>query len=265
MADATRNRLDDLSESEGNSSAALKYGGGRLRRTRQQWSEVCPVDPIGSVDPALCSEDPFRAALLIIVIPLVLMQVFSAYVFYDRHWDIMTRRLVHSLAGDIAFLIEDLDSPVRASQVRTLSDSARRHFDIDLYWQPNGILPNQPKSGWLDATADAMQEAMDAKVRRPYVMNTESIHRRIEILCSFRTISVVADKKRLFSSTTYIFLLWMVGSSSSCLRSPSSLCGSDPADAAFGRGGSCVWSCCDLRVQTRVPLRCARQRVPFCR
>ena len=51
----------------------------------------------------------FGRALLIIVTPLVLMQAFSAYVFYDRHWDIMTRRLVHSLASDIAILIQELE------------------------------------------------------------------------------------------------------------------------------------------------------------
>ena len=157
----------------------------------------------------------FGRALLIIVTPLVLMQAFSAYVFYDRHWDIMTRRLVHSLAGDIAFLIQELEQPITSDQVQALSIRARNHFDLQLFWQPDAILPNQPPPGWLDATADAMEEAMSGKVRRPYVMNTESIYRRIEILIQLPNgvLQVVANKKRLFSSTTYIFLLWMVGSS----------------------------------------------------
>jgi two-component system osmolarity sensor histidine kinase EnvZ len=158
----------------------------------------------------------FGRALLIIVTPLVLMQAFSAYVFYDRHWDIMTRRLTHSLAGDIAFLIQELEQPISAAQVQALSTRARNHFDLELFWQPEAILPNQEAPpGWLDATADAMQEAMNGKVRRPYAMNTESIHRRIEILIQLPdgVLQVVAHKKRLFSSTTYIFLLWMVGSS----------------------------------------------------
>jgi len=157
----------------------------------------------------------FGRALLIIVTPLVLMQAFSAYVFYDRHWDIMTRRLVHSLAGDVAFLIQELEPPITSEQVRALSIRARNHFDVELFWQPDAILPNQPSPGWLDATRDAMREAMESKVRRPYVMDTESIHRRIEILIQLPegVLQVVANKKRLFSSSTYIFLLWMVGSS----------------------------------------------------
>ena len=44
----------------------------------------------------------FGRSLLIIVTPLILMQAISTFVFFDRHWDTMTRRLAHTLAGDIA-------------------------------------------------------------------------------------------------------------------------------------------------------------------
>src|SRR3546814_4004551 len=60
-----------------------------------------------------------------------------------------------------------------------------------------------------------MQEAMRTKVRRPYVMDTEFSDRQIEVLVQLPdgVLQALAHKKRLFSSTTYIFLLWMVGSS----------------------------------------------------
>lgn len=157
----------------------------------------------------------FGRALLIIVTPLVLMQAISAYVFYDRHWDIMTRRLVHSLAGDIAFLIEELKPPVTGPAVASLSERAIRHFDFELGWRPGEILPNRSAFAPSEETRVAMQDAMRTKVRRPYVMNTDTDDSRIEILVQLPdgVLQVLAHKKRLFSSTTYIFLLWMVGSS----------------------------------------------------
>ncbi|GHD54012.1 ATPase [Thalassobaculum fulvum] len=157
----------------------------------------------------------FGRALLIIVTPLVLMQAISAYVFYDRHWEIMTRRLVHSLAGDIAFLIEELRPPITPEAVARLSERADRHFDIVLDWRPGDILPNRPPLAFFDDTRVAMQDAMRTKVRRPYVMDTDTGDRQIEILVQLPdgVLQVLAHKKRLFSSTTYIFLLWMVGSS----------------------------------------------------
>ncbi|MFX4223816.1 MAG: ATP-binding protein [Thalassobaculum sp.] len=157
----------------------------------------------------------FGRALLIIVTPLVLMQAISTYVFYERHWEIMTRRLVHSLAGDIAFLVEELRPPITDGAVADLSERSIRHFDIELHWRPEGILPNRPGFSVFDQTQMAMQDAMHTKVRRPYVMNTDTIDRRIEILVQLPSgvLQVIAHKKRLFTSTTYVFLLWMVGSS----------------------------------------------------
>lgn len=157
----------------------------------------------------------FGRALLIIVTPLVLMQVISTYVFYERHWEIMTRRLVHSLAGDIAFLIEELQPPISQEWVGELSERSDRHFDIELRWQSEAILPNQPSYSVFDQTQEAMKDAMETKVHRPYIMNTDLIDRRIEILVQLPSgvLQVLAHKKRLFTSTTYVFTLWMIGSS----------------------------------------------------
>ena len=48
-------------------------------------------------------------ALLIVVTPLVLLQLVTAYVFYDRHWESISWRLSTAVAGDIASLIEYMD------------------------------------------------------------------------------------------------------------------------------------------------------------
>ena len=42
---------------------------------------------------------------MIIVTPLILLQVVTTWVFYDSHWDTVTRRLAHGVAGDIAAMI----------------------------------------------------------------------------------------------------------------------------------------------------------------
>ena len=36
---------------------------------------------------------------MIIVMPLVLLQVVSTWIFYDRHWETVTRRLAATVAG----------------------------------------------------------------------------------------------------------------------------------------------------------------------
>ncbi len=48
----------------------------------------------------------FGRAVLIIVTPLVLLQVISTWVFYDRHYSTVTKRLAQGLAGDIGAVIQ---------------------------------------------------------------------------------------------------------------------------------------------------------------
>jgi two-component system osmolarity sensor histidine kinase EnvZ len=45
-------------------------------------------------------------SVLIIVTPLILLQVVSTWVFYDRHWETVTRRLAAGVAGDISSVID---------------------------------------------------------------------------------------------------------------------------------------------------------------
>ena len=48
----------------------------------------------------------FGRALAITITPVVLLQVVSTYIFYERHWDNVTRRLAQGLAGDIAMIVD---------------------------------------------------------------------------------------------------------------------------------------------------------------
>src|SRR5688500_1653553 len=45
-------------------------------------------------------------SVLIIVMPLILVQLVATWVFYDRHWDTVSRRLAYAVAGEIAIVIE---------------------------------------------------------------------------------------------------------------------------------------------------------------
>src|SRR5271155_3297546 len=54
-------------------------------------------------------------SLLILVTPLIVLQLVSAYVFFGTHWDLVTRRLALGLADDIASVIDMMDAFPRES------------------------------------------------------------------------------------------------------------------------------------------------------
>src|SRR3954447_16389121 len=78
----------------------------------------------------------FGRSLLIVVIPLLLLQLVLSYMFYNRHWDTVTRWLASGVAGEVALLVEMLDrAPDALDRVRT--DQVQRHTALDIWFEPD--------------------------------------------------------------------------------------------------------------------------------
>jgi two-component system osmolarity sensor histidine kinase EnvZ len=156
----------------------------------------------------------FGRALMILVTPLVLLQVIATYVFIDRHWETITRRLTAAIAGEIGSVIDSLErEPDAASRARVF-DNANKHFQLRMTFTPNVTLPNaqQDYTGILDRKlAIEMQE----RVNRPFLIDTTVFKERviIDVQLPDGVLSAIVPGSRLFSSTTYIFIFWMVGTS----------------------------------------------------
>jgi two-component system osmolarity sensor histidine kinase EnvZ len=159
----------------------------------------------------------FGRALLIIVIPVVALQLVATFVFYERHWDTVTRRLALSLAGDTALIIEMMRETKSADDYRAIFDSAERFMSLRLTYEEDEILPNQrPEIKVANRIVDRMlNKAFDAHLYRPFRIDTSSFGDDIEIRIQLTdgVLRVLTTKKRVTSSTTYIFIMWMVGTS----------------------------------------------------
>ncbi|HLO78306.1 MAG TPA: ATP-binding protein [Magnetospirillum sp.] len=154
-------------------------------------------------------------SLLIIVTPLIVVQLVSTYIFYASHWDTVAKRLATALAGDIGAVIESLRAfPDPESQLRSLRIAANK-MDLDIRLQADGILPNVPPETPIGIMDAALYDAMQERVQRPFQVDSRSFEREILVRVQLQDglLEVFVPRKRLFSSTTYIFVLWMVGTS----------------------------------------------------
>ncbi|HSD34946.1 MAG TPA: ATP-binding protein [Alphaproteobacteria bacterium] len=153
-------------------------------------------------------------SLLIIVTPLILLQVVSAWAFYERHWDNVTKRLANSVAGEIAAVIalrERLGPGLDPELFASISDA----MDLQLTIQPGQRLAAAPPPA-SDRLIDRMlARALEAKVGRPYLMDTVTFPRQVEVKIQLEdgVLHAVVPLNRLFSSSSYIFILYMVGTS----------------------------------------------------
>jgi len=156
----------------------------------------------------------FGRSLLIIVIPLVLLQIVSTWIFYERHWDTMTRRLTWSVAGEIAFMIEAHRRQPGADTERWIADWAR-DLGMAVNYRPGAVLPNEPTPAPEGDIEEDLTAALTAHLQKPFRLDTQSHPRDLLVAVQLAdgVYDVAVSKKRVSSVTTYIFVLWMVGTS----------------------------------------------------
>ncbi|MBH67584.1 MAG: two-component sensor histidine kinase [Rhodospirillaceae bacterium] len=157
----------------------------------------------------------FGRVLLIIVTPLILMQAISTFVFFDRHWDTMTRRLSHTLAGDIAFIVDSVSPMPSESELVKILGKADDILHMKVSYSPKQILVKTETATKWDRVQLALSKALGERVRRPFAIKTKKTDRRIKIDIQLAqgVLGIDVHQKRLYSSTPYIFLMWMIGSS----------------------------------------------------
>ena len=155
----------------------------------------------------------FGRSLVIIVTPVILAQAVATWIFYERHWDTMTNRLATAVSGEIAMIIDQLErDPTPDGRQKTFLTAARSS-DLIVTLEPGKTLPEprRPLRGMLERT---LGEALDERVHRPFAIDTRVAHEWYEIRVQLPdgVLSVMSPERRLFSPTSYIFILWMVGS-----------------------------------------------------
>ncbi len=159
----------------------------------------------------------FGRALLIIVTPVVALQLVATLIFYERHWDTVTRRLALGLAGDTALVIEAMRGAAAPDEFAPIFDSAERYLSLRLTYLPGEILPNRPpRISVANRIVDRMlNRAFAAYIHRPFRIDTTGFEDDVEIRIQLPdgVLRVLTTRKRVTSSTTYIFIMWMVGTS----------------------------------------------------
>jgi two-component system osmolarity sensor histidine kinase EnvZ len=154
-------------------------------------------------------------SLLIIVTPLVLLQVISTWIFYDRHYDTITKRLAEGLAGEIAVVIEMIHRAPGELQRAQVFRLAKRSLVLDIELVKGGYLPGDAESPGYGILNNKLNKALGERFGYPFIIDTDSLPDlvRIDIQLPDGVLKILVPRKRLFSSTTYIFIMWMVGTS----------------------------------------------------
>ena len=157
----------------------------------------------------------FGRSLLIIVTPLILVQVIATWIFYDRVWDTVSRRLSTAVAGEIAQIVHAESFAAGGGARIKLFDRARVATELEFIYWAGEKLPSGMVTVGTGSIEEQLAVALVERVGRPFQIDADFDPRDVlvSIALDDGVLQVAVPKKRLFTPTTYIFVLWMVGSS----------------------------------------------------
>ena len=157
----------------------------------------------------------FTRALIIIIAPMVLLQSVVAYVFMERHWQLVTRRLSAAVVHDIGTVIDVMELSPRHDLVNPVVKIAGDRLGLDLEVMPPGPLPPAGPRPFFSILDSALSDEIDEAIKRPYWIDTVGSSDLIEIRVQldWGILRVLAHRSQAYASNTHIFILWMVGTS----------------------------------------------------
>lgn len=156
----------------------------------------------------------FWRALLIVVTPLLLVQILGTLIFYDRHVEAITRRLVLSVGGEVNMVMVELDRMPNAAAAEEFVLRTMRTMGLIV-----GYLPNQKLEDISVArpSASLIRRKMEAtfaeSLQQPFLVDIDSDPDWVQLYVKYGdgVLHVQFWHKRIRTSTTYVFVLWSWG------------------------------------------------------
>ena len=191
----------------------LDIGIERLRTAAGRASEVWEVVAgwIKSKMPA----GLYPRSLLIIIAPMVILQSVVAFVFMERHWNTVTRRLSAAVTQDISGLIDIYRTYPQDPGNTQIRRIAQQRFGLVVDFLPVSEMPPPGPKPFFSLLDQTLSDEIRRQIGRPYWLDTVGRSSIVEIRIQLdnAVMRVFARRSAAYASNSEIFLFWMVGTS----------------------------------------------------
>jgi len=157
----------------------------------------------------------YARALLIIIAPMVILQSVIAFVFMERHWNVVTKRLSASVVQDVAALIDIYSAYPQDADHAQIRRIAQQRLGLVVDFLPSTDLPPPGPKPFFSLLDQALSDELRKQIGRPYWIDTvgKSALLEIRVQLDNTVMRIFARRSAAYVSNSEIFLLWMVGTS----------------------------------------------------
>ena len=157
----------------------------------------------------------FWRSLIILLVPLVLLQGVVTYIFFERHWETVSRHLALGLSGDIIYVMRTIQKYPQHEFKEWTLQTAQREMQINAVYVVGEKLPNiKPKMSNRNMER-MLYTALSERLIYPFHLDTRRNDKNISVQIELEEglLTIITPRKRMFSTTVYVFVVWMLGTS----------------------------------------------------
>ena len=152
----------------------------------------------------------YTRSLIIIIAPIVVLQAILTFVFLERHWQLVTKKLSSSVVSEIGMIIK----MKKSTDLETITSFAKEFYDISINFYPNQEISkdnNIPRTIVERTLVKEIEERLGTETWvRDFPQEKRVI---IKIPINSDVIEFLIPRRNVYATNSHIFLVWMVISS----------------------------------------------------
>lgn len=155
-------------------------------------------------------EGLYSRSLLIIIVPIVLLQGILTFVFLDRHWQLVTRKLSSAVASEIVSFL-DLKDTLDFSKIKEVSEN---YYNMSITFIPNQkIKDDAPKP--LNLVENTLGKELSMRLENHFWIDAHTLEKQVivQIENGEGLYQFLLPRRNVYATNSHIFLVWMVISS----------------------------------------------------
>ncbi|NGX99430.1 MAG: two-component sensor histidine kinase [Candidatus Afipia apatlaquensis] len=158
----------------------------------------------------------YARALLIIIVPMVILQSVVAFVFMERHWNTVTRRLSAAVVQDISALIDVYRSYPQDKDRTQIKRIAQQRLGLVVDFLPVNDMPAPGPKPFFSLLDQTLSVQLSRQIARPFWIDTVGRSSLVEIRIKLddTVMRIFAQRSAAYASNSEIFIFWMLGTSS---------------------------------------------------
>lgn len=157
----------------------------------------------------------FARSLMIIIAPVVLLQSLVVFVFMERNWQDVTQRLSEATVGDIAAIVDIIETYPQDANFTAVTNLAATRFGLNIAVLPPEPLPPAGPKPFFSPLDRVLSQDIRLAVGKPFWIDTVGRSNIVEIRIQLSNgiLRVFAPRSQTYAANALLFISAMVATS----------------------------------------------------